>query len=518
MDDLVAQFLAKVRAAWRWRWVGAGVAWAVAVIGAVVLLRIPDRYEASARVFVDTKSILKPLMSDLAVDLEPDRTVGMLAQTLITRPNIERLMSSPDLAFLRERDLERTIERLQRQIRVSAVGRENVFEFAYRDIERERARLVVQRLVSLFAEADSGDKRRDAEAARAFIEEQIKSYEERLAEAENRLKEFKLRNLGLVEGAGKDHFARIAALSEDLAKQQGELRAAEESRDALKRQLAGEEPILASDVPTGAAASLAPEIDARLETQRKQLDDLQRRYTDLHPDVVAAKRLITQLEAQRNEEVDKQRRAADGKPQRASNNPVFQKIKLGLAEAEANVAALRARVRDMQGRIAQMRSSAGRVHQVEAELAQLNRDYDVVRRSYEALVVRREKASISEGVDASTQLAHFRVIEPPRASAKPVFPNRLLLAPLVLIAALAAGVTASLMMSRVVPTVDNTRQLRSVTQRQVLGSISLRLGEAPARSARRGNVGFGAALGSLVLAYGAWMAWIAMTAGPWAPT
>ena len=515
MNDLIGQALAKARAAWRWRWLGAGVAWAVAVIGVVVMLRVPDRYQASARLFVDTRSVLKPLMRDLAVDFELDRTVGLLAQTLITRPNIERMMSSPDLDFLRDPrlDRERIVERLMSEIRISAVGRDNVFEFAYRDTHPERARRVVHNLVSLFVEAESGDKRRDAEAARAFIEEQIKSYEARLAEAENRLKEFKLRNLGMVEGPGKDYFARIAVLSEELAKQHGELRVAEESRDALKRQLAGEEATLPPETPTGAAASLSPELDARLDAQRKQLDDLQRRFTDLHPDVIAAKRLIGQLEVQRQQEVEKQRRAAaEGKPQRAwaANNPVFQKLKMALADAEANAAGLRARVRDMQGRIAQMRTSAGRVHEVEAESAQLNRDYEVLRRSYEALVGRREKASISEDVDASAQLAHFRVIEPPRATPKPVFPNRLLLAPLVLLGALVGGAATCLMMTQLMPTVGSARLLRSVTQRQVLGSISMRMSDAMARRARRGHFGFGAALGSLVVVYGAWVAWTAM--------
>ena len=97
MDELTQQVRSSVRAMWRWRWVGLGVAWVVALIGAAVLWRMPDRYEAAARVYVDTQTVLKPLMAGLAVQPDVDQQVNMLARTLITRPNIETLMRSSDL-------------------------------------------------------------------------------------------------------------------------------------------------------------------------------------------------------------------------------------------------------------------------------------------------------------------------------------------------------------------------------------------------------------------------------------
>jgi uncharacterized protein involved in exopolysaccharide biosynthesis len=56
MEEVIHQVMTALRGMWRRRWIGLAVAWAVAVIGAVVLLRIPDRYEATARVFVDTQT------------------------------------------------------------------------------------------------------------------------------------------------------------------------------------------------------------------------------------------------------------------------------------------------------------------------------------------------------------------------------------------------------------------------------------------------------------------------------
>ena len=62
MDELISQLLTFAKGSWKHRWLGLLVAWLVGVIGAGIVLRVPDKYEASARIYVDTQSILKPLM------------------------------------------------------------------------------------------------------------------------------------------------------------------------------------------------------------------------------------------------------------------------------------------------------------------------------------------------------------------------------------------------------------------------------------------------------------------------
>jgi len=515
MDQLLQQALETLRAMWRRRWIGVAVAWVLAVVGGMVLMMIKDRFEASARVYVDTKTVLRPLMRDLTVEPDLDQTVGLLARTLINRPNIEILVkrSRPDSAQMPPLEHERLIQSLLRDIKVAGIGRDNVFSFTYRDTSAERAQEIVQNLVSLFLDSDTGNKRRDAEAARHFIDEQIRSYEERLAEAEDRLKEFKLRNLGVADASGKDYYARMSALTDDMAKLSVELRAAEQARDALKRELGGESSSIIPDFAASNATIQTPEYDARLDAQRRQLDDLLRRYTEQHPDVVAARRLIARLEEEKQREVDRLSRLAAGKPSPTpgTNNQVQQQIKLALAEAEAHVASLRVRAGDMQARLNQLRASASRVPQIEAELARLNRDYEVIRSTYQTMVARREKAALSEDVDA-TRSAQFRIIDPPRASPEPVFPNRLALAPLVLLLAVAAGIVATFVIVQILPTVDHPRALRMLTQRKILGSVSMVASEAMLRRGRRSLMAFASSVAAFVVAGAAWVVWVSTLA------
>jgi polysaccharide chain length determinant protein (PEP-CTERM system associated) len=514
MDELIKQLTTYARGIWQRRWIGLAVAWVAAIIGAVVVLRIPDRYEASARVYVDTDSVLRPLLSGLAVQPDLNQQLNILSRTLISRPNVEKLirMTDLDLKVQTPSEKEGLIEALTKEIKITSVGRENLYTISYRDSNPEQGKKVVQSLVSIFVESSLGDKRKDADSARRFIEEQIKTYEKRLEESENRLKEFKLRNMGVVGPEGRDFFARMGQLSEELGRAKLELRAAEQSRDALKREVAGEDPVFLPDDNTAVANTPVPEIDARIDALKKNLDELLRRYTEQHPDVVGTKRVIEELEKQKKEELVARAKAASGAgPKRSYNvnaNPVYQQLKVSLAEAEANVASLRGRVAELEVRFNRLRDAAKLQPQVEAELQQLNRDYEIQKRQYESLVARRESAALSGDMDAAGT-AEFRLIDPPRTSPMPVTPNRMALLPLVLLAAIAGGVAAAFLVSQVWPTYHDSRTLRLSTGRPVLGSVSAFRTPGVVRHARRLNVAFAGGLLALIAVYGAWLTWVA---------
>src|SRR5215470_3934546 len=92
MHESINQFLAHVRATWRYRWAAAGSAWIIALAGWAAVYVAPDRYEASARVYVNTQSVLRPLLAGLTVQPNVDQMVAMMSRTLISRPNLEKII------------------------------------------------------------------------------------------------------------------------------------------------------------------------------------------------------------------------------------------------------------------------------------------------------------------------------------------------------------------------------------------------------------------------------------------
>ena len=495
---------------WHRRWIGLAAAWIVAVVAIVVVYRIPERYEASARVYVDTQSLLRPVMAGLAIQPNLDQQVQLMSRTLISRPNVEKLvrMADLDLRVRSNADREELIDGVMKSLQLGGNVSTNLYLITYRDSNREQAKNVVQSLLTIFMESSLGDKRQDTRAAVKFLDDQIKHYEESLQAAEARLKDFKLKYLGIAGQGGPDYFGRLSKLSDDIANAKLELRAAEESRDAYKRELAGETPTFLPEQRGSGAGGAVPEIDARIATQKTKLDELLRTFTEQHPDVVGTRRVIEQLEEQRKQELAALQKAAAASPNSGvpstDRNPVFQQMRMSLSDAEANVASLKARLSSYEAQYTQLRSSARLVPQVEAEFAQLNRDYDVQKKTYTDLLARREATTM--GVDVQdTGGTQFRVIDPPRVAPEPVAPTRAAMLGLALLAALGAGLAASFVANEIRPVFQDARDLRELAQRPILGMVSMLSNEGTLRRRRRDAFVFAGGLGALFAWFSAFL-------------
>ena len=97
MAEITAVLLNFLKAIGKYRWHAVVITWVVALVGWVVVLRLPNQYEASARVYVDTQNILKPLLSGMTTLPNLDQQVTFMRRTLISRPNVEKLMRMGDL-------------------------------------------------------------------------------------------------------------------------------------------------------------------------------------------------------------------------------------------------------------------------------------------------------------------------------------------------------------------------------------------------------------------------------------
>jgi len=526
MDELLKQLTGFARGMWKFRWYGVALSWVVAIVGVALVFRIPDQYEASARIFVDTQSILKPLMAGLTVQPNVEQQVNMLSRTLLSRPNLERLVRMADLDFKATTPAQQDalITELASAIQIRNTGRDNLYTLAIRDGDQEKAKKIVQALTSIFVESSLGASRKDTDSAKSFLTEQIRRYELQLEEAEGRIKAFRLRNIESAALDGKDAASRTAEASQQLEATRLELREAENGRDAIRQQLAamerpqGGSSVVQSLMLESSINVATPELDARIENLKRNLDGLMQRYTEQHPDVVVTKRQVADLEAQRKKEVADLRRAAlaaaaSQGPAQAAQSPAAQEMLRMLAGAEVQVATLRTRVSEFGGRVASARESMKTAPALEAEAAQLNRDHTIIKRNYEDLVARQQTAVMSGELEVASGVADFRLIDPPRVSPKPVSPNRIALLPLALLAALGSGLVLTFLLSQLRPAFYDPSDLRAKTGLPLLGVVAMRVDDQARRKQRGSLLRFAAATGSLIGAFGIGLAALATIAG-----
>ena len=176
------------------------------------------------------------------------------------------------------------------------------------------------------------------------------------------------------------------------------------------------------------------------------------------------------------------------------------------------MASLKARVAAYENRVALLKGSAVAVPQVQAELQQLNRDYEINKSNYEKLLASRLSAEMASDMDTKAGSVEFRVIDPPRVEPKPVAPNRVLLVSLVFLGSLIGGLGVSLLMSQIKPTVSDRKVLRELTGLPVLGSVAMIWTVDQIKHRRRQLTTFAVGLGGLVGAYGIWLAFFTIRA------
>ncbi len=455
--DLVRRYSA---AAWRHRWKAVALIWLVALLGWTGVRMLPDRYISTARVYADADAVLGVMLRGIALDSLPAAQVEVLQRTLVSRPNLERLV---DRTALSQRvaagdDREKTIQALARDLRFG-IQAKNLFTVEYLHTDPRVAHEVVQQVVDLFLEMASGSDRRQMENARAFLLQQLAAYEQQLREAERRRTEFIARYQDLLALNGST--SRLDVVRTRIQAIRGELSDAISRRTLLLQQIAA--------LPAVAAPAAAGTVASTAEAERR-LIVLRQRYTEQHPEVAAARAALSAARA-----VGDTERAA-GTPR---TDPMREQLMVRIVDTDSQIASLERQLRDLEAQSSRLEEMARNAPEVQAQFANLDRDYNVIRRNYEELLSRREAVNIAEAARTGTDRVTLEVIDPPTAPSSPASPNRLMLSAGVLLGALGAGGALLFLLVQLDTSFYTLRELRGIGP-PVLGAFS-----APARGRLR---------------------------------
>ena len=510
MDNLRIVIEQYLRAAWRRRWLGVIVAWLACGLGWVGVYMIPNQFESSARLYVDADAILTPLLKGIAAESSPTTQLEVLQRTLLSRPNLEKLISKTDLDLTinTPTDRERLISHLANTIRVVPQTK-NLFTITYRDPNPKLAHDVVQTLLTIFVESATGSNRSDMDNARRFLENQIASYQQQLRAAEKRRADFRARYMDILPNSNTPGVPALEAARNNVTQIEGQLQDKTFARDALQKEVDNTSPMLvAESAPQAiAAAQAAAQVQTPLQQAEEKLKVLLLTDTENHPDVIAQKKLIAMLKTQPSGTASpvggKSGKAADSGPamlKRSVPNPVYDQLKLKLIDVDAQINALqRAHEQAVQNRDKLekiQREQPGLI----AEYENTDRDYSALRTAYQELLERLQSANIAQAADTQADKVKLQIVDPPEVPRLPAAPNRMLLVSGVLLVGLGAGLGVTVLFGQLDSSFSTADELRALGL-PVLGGISV-LGLASLRQRLSTAARFGVAVVLLVGIYG----------------
>jgi polysaccharide chain length determinant protein (PEP-CTERM system associated) len=447
--------------------------WLICPIGFAYVSTMPDIYETQARVFVDTRSVLQPLLRGLTIQTDLQQEIAMMVQTLLSRPNLEIIARESDLDITASTpaQYESLINSLSEDIKLSGVGRD-LYTISFTHAEPEITRVVVQETLNLFVESQKGNSRIDTVAANRFIDEQIEEYGSRLFSAEQRLANFKRKYSELLPNQGSfySNYANLKAL---LDQTQLTIKETKQQILTLAEQVTGTDSRVDdfSVQSNSNQSSLKTRFDSRIKNLEENLDPLTLKYTQLHPDVIEANNLLNVLKKTRQEEIDAYF-AGGNSNQTQQIGSIASELKLEMSRLESEIASLNVRAADYSDKINILKQKIDSVPQVEAERTALNRDYEIIQNKYNELLARKDSSELSQKADISNENVQFKVIDPPLTPQQPSGPHRLLYYTIILFFGFGAGLGVAFLISQINPILIRPSQLTTMTSYPVLGVVS----------------------------------------------
>ena len=489
MYNLICQVETFLRGMWRFNWWGVGLSWIVFVAGTLLVLSMPDQYQTKASFYVKEFSVIEPILEDLTVQSDVTEHAYILSEAILSRSILEELILESGMSerLGKNGDLQGLVNYLQRNIKITS-ERENLYDIEFVDRDPQVAYQVVDLLLNRFLNKVLSGKLADASIAEEFIGKQIVLYEQKLVESENRLAAFKKKHIEEMPDTNSDSIAKLKAAQDELSTARAELRKATSKRNELRRQINGESPIVGMLGFNAPAQRVSNPIAQQIDKIQTELNSDLLKYTENHPKIVAARNTIAQLQQQLEDQQKLQTSGGSGgtfqRPANIKANPIYQSVFISLRRAEAEVATLQASVNEHIRKVASLRNSLDEVTEVEAELAKLNRDYEVNQGQYQELVRRLEMARLSQEAEKSDDSIKFQIIDSPILPKYPIGPQRPLFITAVLILSIAIGAAFALFLDQARPVFLTTHHLNRETSLPVYGAVTLKLSEEKLRAER----------------------------------
>lgn len=417
---------------------------ALGVMGVTLLL--PDQYTSETLILVEEQRVPEQfVVPNVTTDLR-DR-LRTMTQQILSRTRLLSIIEDLNL-YEKERSRlvpEELVEMMRSRIEIELVGGKSTrsdvsaFKVTFTAGNARVAQKVTTQLTSLFIEENLKVREQQSEGTTSFLEAQVEKARTNLQRQEDRMREFKSRNLGMLPEQQSGNLQVLAGLQMQLQNLMNAVNRSQERRIYLETLLAQYE---ANAAETGSALGpgsksepalvMAENELARLRNQRSAM---QARYTEKHPDIrkidqeiLQAESLVEQLTEEAANRVPEEGANPDGESGSEGRRPVSGTIAQVQSQLKANQTELKNLAASESRLKAQIRQYEARLNLTpmrEQQLADVVRDYNLSKKNYEELMQKKLDSELATNMEKRQQGEQFRVLDPPSLPEKPSSPNRM---------------------------------------------------------------------------------------------
>jgi polysaccharide chain length determinant protein (PEP-CTERM system associated) len=447
----------------------------------VYAFTIPQEYRASTLILVTPQKVPEDFVRPTVTARIEDR-LQSIGQEIMSRTRLEQVISEFKLYEGEAKSLRReeVVELMQKNIQVQIKGKEGYFTISYIGKDPRGVTLVTNKLASLFIEENLKMREAQAQGTSEFLTIEMNATKAKLEEQEKIIGDFKRKNLGELPEQREANLRVLDQLQMQSQRIGDSIKAAQDRKVLLQKQLSDFEILLSSSSQAlaaqeepGQGTSLSPLTaeakaknphEAQLEQMKSHLADLQAKYTEKHPDILLTKKKVADLEVkvaefeagrEKAEKAENEKRpskeSTPAKPsvsKRGFNlppqlTPRYKELENQLMAGDQEIERLKQEDAKVRNQVIQYRGRIESTPAREQDLAILTRDYNNTRDSYSSLLKKSQEAQQAENLERRQKGEQFKVIDPARIPEKPYRPDipKILLIGLVL--GLFSGVAAA---------------------------------------------------------------------------
>lgn len=469
----------------------------IAVGACMYSLRLPARYESEATILVERQQVPERYVT-ANVTTDVREALLVMTDTVLSRTQLLRIIDEFGL-FPNERKRlvpEELVDLMRHNINIEPLQKTpenndlNAFRISFTGVDPHSAQAVTDRLTNLFKIENLKSREEQSTGTTNFLADELAVTARELKQQEDRVREFKMKNLGELPEQQQGNLAILAGLQSQLQNTMATLGRAREQQAYYESLLSQYESMSAAGVPAPGAATVSPAdtIKAELTRLRNEKADLLARYTEKYPDVVKIDEEIKEAEALLAAATPAPEPTKEGTAQESPKSARSVERDAATAQLKSQLEANRLEIKNaneevkqINARIAEYQRRLNLTPVREQELADLLRDYNQSKAHYEDLLSKKTQSELATSLEKRQQGQRFRIIDPPSLPMKPSSPDRVKISLAGLAAGLAVGVALALLVETRDHSLRDEQELRRIFAFPMLVGVPMLLSKVGER-------------------------------------